>query len=164
MQFRKTITTNLYARQQKRHRCKEQIFGLWERKWWDDLREEHWNMHITMCKVDDECKFDAWSRALKASALGQPRGMGWGGRWEGVWDGDTCAPVADSCQCMAKPTTLLEQNFKKKRKTHDDVCIFNKLPGGADAVGSGTTHAENHRPQTQSSLKRQNHRPRILRF
>ena len=23
------------------------------------------------------------NRALKASALGQPRGMGWGGRWEG---------------------------------------------------------------------------------
>ena len=26
---------------------------------------------------------------LKASALGQPRGMGWGGRWEGVQDGGT---------------------------------------------------------------------------
>ena len=25
--------------------------------------------------------------ALKADALGQPRGMGWGGEWEGVWDG-----------------------------------------------------------------------------
>ena len=30
----------LYARQQKRHRCKEQIFGLCgQRQGWDDLRE-----------------------------------------------------------------------------------------------------------------------------
>ena len=46
-------------------------------------------MHITICKVDDQCKFDA----PKDSALGQPRGI----RWEGDsgW-GDTCIPVADS--------------------------------------------------------------------
>ena len=33
-------------------------------------------MYITICKIDGQCKFDARSRALKASALGQPRGMG----------------------------------------------------------------------------------------
>ena len=32
--------------------------------------------------MDDQSKFDAWRRALKACALGQPRGTGWGGRWE----------------------------------------------------------------------------------
>ena len=52
------------------------------------------------CEIDDQCKFDAWSRAFKASALGQPRGMEWG------W-GCTCTPVADSCQCMAKTITIL---------------------------------------------------------
>ena len=30
MEFRKMITMTLYARQQKRHRCKEQTFGLCE--------------------------------------------------------------------------------------------------------------------------------------
>ena len=30
-----------------------------------------------------------WSRALKVGAVGQPRGMGWGGKWEGVQDGGT---------------------------------------------------------------------------
>ena len=40
MDFRKTVTTTLYARQQKRHRHKEQTFGLWgRRRRWDDLRE-----------------------------------------------------------------------------------------------------------------------------
>ena len=32
MEFRKMVTITLYARQQKRHRCIEQSFGLWERE------------------------------------------------------------------------------------------------------------------------------------
>ena len=71
----------LYARQQKRHRCKEQTFGLCGRRWgWDDLREQHWNVYIIMCETDDLSTFDSWNRALKAGALGRPRGMGWGWR------------------------------------------------------------------------------------
>ena len=40
-------------------------------------------MYVTICRIDDRCKFDARSRALKAGALGQLRGMGWGGKCEG---------------------------------------------------------------------------------
>ena len=40
------------------------------------------DMYITMCKIDDRCKFDAWSRAPKASALGQPSGKAGEWRWE----------------------------------------------------------------------------------
>ena len=40
-------------------------------------------MYNTICKIDGQSRFDAWDRALRASALGQPWGMGWGGRWEG---------------------------------------------------------------------------------
>ena len=40
MEFRKMVTMTLYARQQKRDRCKEQTFGLCgRRQGWDDLRE-----------------------------------------------------------------------------------------------------------------------------
>ena len=40
MEFRKMITMTLHVRQKKRHRCKEQIFGLCGRKrGWEDLRE-----------------------------------------------------------------------------------------------------------------------------
>ena len=35
-------------------------------------------MYIIICKIDDQCKFDAW-RALKAGALGKPIGMDWEG-------------------------------------------------------------------------------------
>ena len=40
--------------------------------------------------------------------LGWPWGMGSGERWEGGFRmGNTCTPMADSCQCMAKTTTIL---------------------------------------------------------
>ena len=32
---------------------------------------------ILSCEIDRQFRFNASSRALKASALGQPRGMGW---------------------------------------------------------------------------------------
>ena len=42
MEFRKMVMMTLYARQQKRHKYKEQTFGLCgRRQGWDDLREEH---------------------------------------------------------------------------------------------------------------------------
>ena len=40
-------------------------------------------MYTTTCEIDHQPKFDARNWALKAGALGQPRGMGWGGRREG---------------------------------------------------------------------------------
>ena len=73
-----------------RHRCKEQTFGLSGRRWgWDDLRAYHWNMYITICKTDDQCKSSGWSRGPKASVLGQPRGIEWERRWDGCsgWGG-----------------------------------------------------------------------------
>ena len=74
MEFRKMVTITLYARQKKRHRCIEQTFGLCgRRRVWDDMREQHWNMYIIKCETDHQSRLDA---------LGWPRGMGWGGRWE----------------------------------------------------------------------------------
>ena len=47
------------------------------------------------------------NKELDTGAPGQPRGMGWGGRWGGFRMVDTCTPVADSHQRMAKTTTIL---------------------------------------------------------
>ena len=42
MEFRNMVMMTLYARRQKRHRCKEQTYGLsGRRQGWDDLREWH---------------------------------------------------------------------------------------------------------------------------
>ena len=47
-------------------------------------------------------------QVFRAGALGRARGMGWRGRWEaGFRMGNTCKSMADSCQCMAKTTTIL---------------------------------------------------------
>ena len=60
MEVRKKVTITLYARQQKRHRCKEQTFGFCgRRRGWEDLREEHLNMYITICEIDHQSRFNA---------------------------------------------------------------------------------------------------------
>ena len=85
MEFRKMVKISLYARQQKRHRCIEQSSGLCGRgRGRDSLGEWHWNMYIIIYETNCQSRFDAWYRMLGAGALGWPRGMVWGGRWEGV--------------------------------------------------------------------------------
>ena len=38
------------------------------------------------------------AQETQIGALYQPRGVGWGGRWEaGLKGGDVCVPRADSC-------------------------------------------------------------------
>ena len=83
------VTITLYARQQKRYRCIEVFWTHGRRQGWDDLREYHWNMYIIICKTDRQSRFDVWDRVLRAGALGWPRGMGRGRRWEGFRMGDT---------------------------------------------------------------------------
>ena len=66
----------------KRHRCKEQTFGLCGRRQrWGDLREQHWNTYIIICETDRQVQ--CMRQVLRAGALGWPWGMGWEGRWEG---------------------------------------------------------------------------------
>ena len=84
MEFRKMVTITLYVRQQKRHRCIEQSFGLCGRgRGWDDLGEWHWNMYNIIKEMNCQSRFDAGYRMLGAGALGWPRAMVRGGRWEG---------------------------------------------------------------------------------
>ena len=56
--------------------------------------------YITICKTDSQREFAVWEfavwfRKLKQGALYQPRGLGWGGRWEVQKGGDICIPMAD---------------------------------------------------------------------
>ena len=84
MEVRKMVTITLYVRQQKRHRCIEQSFGLcWRGRGWDDLGEWYWNMYTIIYEMNCQSKFDAWYWMLGAGALGWPRGMVQEGRWEG---------------------------------------------------------------------------------
>ena len=117
MEFRKMVTITLYARQEKRHKCIEQSFGLCGRgRGWDDLGECHGNMY-NIYKMNCQSRFDAGYRMLGAGALRWPRGMVRGGRWGGRFRmGNMCAPMVDSCWCMAKPIQYCKVKKKKSFK------------------------------------------------
>ena len=97
------VTITLYERQQKRHRCKEQSFGLCgRRRGWDDLREQHQNMYIIKCETDHQPRVDA--RDKSSGLVYWEDSEGWMERQAGggIGMGNTCKSMADSCQCMAK--------------------------------------------------------------
>ena len=65
--------------------------------------------------MNHQSRFDTGYRMLGAGALGWPREMIWGERWEGGFRiGNSCTAVADSCQCMAKPLQYCKVKLKKK--------------------------------------------------
>ena len=71
MEFRKPLTITLYAREQKRHRCIEQSFGLCGRgRGWDDFGEWHRNSYNIIHEMNHQSRFDAGYRMLGAGALG----------------------------------------------------------------------------------------------
>ena len=100
------VVITLYARQQKRHRCIEQTFRLCGRgRGWDDLRVYMALKHVYY-QVRNEFPVyvgyriqDAWGWC---TGMIQRDDMGWevGERFR---IGNSCTPMADSCQCMAKP-------------------------------------------------------------
>ena len=39
--------------------------------------------YTAICKIDSQWEFAVWLRKLEPGAPYQPRGVGWGGKWEG---------------------------------------------------------------------------------
>ena len=98
MEFRKMVTISLYERQQKRHRCIEQSYGLCGRgQGWDDLGE--W---IETCKI-------SYVKGIASPGLIHGTGRSGLGQWDdpegwlgrevggGFRMGNMCTPVVDSC-------------------------------------------------------------------
>ena len=92
------VTITLYVRQQKRHRCIEQSFGLCGRgRGWDDLGEWHLNMYNIIYEtspVQVQCMIqDAWGWCTGMTQRdGTGKEVGGGFR-----RGNMCIPVVDSC-------------------------------------------------------------------
>ena len=108
MEFRKMVMITLYLRQQKRHRCIEQSFGLWEKVtvgWFERIALKHIYYHMwNRSPVQVKCMrqgAQGWCTGM-TQRDGMGREVG-----EGFRTGDTCTPMADSCKCMAKATTIL---------------------------------------------------------
>ena len=103
MEFRKMVTITLYVRQQKRHRCIEQSFGLCGRG-----REEMiWENGIEACIISYKKRIASPGLMQDTECLGlihwdDPEGWyGEGGR-RGVQDGEHMYT-----RSMAKTTTIL---------------------------------------------------------
>ena len=102
IQQSKIIT--LYARQKKRHRCIEQSFGLCgRRRGWDDLRialkhvyYHMWNWSPVQVRCMRQGAQDWCTGMTQRDGMG--REVGGGFRM-----GNSCTPMAYSCQCLAKP-------------------------------------------------------------
>ena len=63
---------------------------MWEKVKVDHLREWHWNVYITICKVDDQCKFWCMKQGSQSLCTGTTQRDGVGrevGR--GLQDGET---------------------------------------------------------------------------
>ena len=58
--------------------------------------ESNMEAYITICEIDSQREF---AQETQTGALYQPRGVGWGGRWEGDSKerGYIHIPMADSC-------------------------------------------------------------------
>ena len=75
------ILKNLFTGQQWRNR---QTYGHGERGGEGEMYGNgNMETHITICKIDRQREFAVWLRKLKRGLLYQPRGRGWGGKWEG---------------------------------------------------------------------------------
>ena len=105
MEFRKMVTITLYARQQKRHRCIEQSFGLcgegeggmiWENSIETCILSYVKKIASSGSMHETECQ--GWCTGM-TQRDGMGRELGGGFRM-----GHMCTLVVDSCWCMAKPT------------------------------------------------------------
>ena len=65
------------------------------------------SMYIIYSETDHQPRLEAWD-VLGPGALGRPRGEREVGG--GIGMGNTCNSMADSCQCITKPTAMLWSN------------------------------------------------------
>ena len=98
------VMITLYAKQKKRHRCAEQILGLCGRR-------RGWDVYY-LCILSRVKQITSPGWMHETSAQGWCTGKTQRDRLEreeggGIGMGSTCKSMADSYQCMTKPTTIL---------------------------------------------------------
>ena len=102
------VTITLYAKQKKRHRCTEQILDSVGRGKGGMFREKS----IETCILSRVKQITSPGWMHETSAPAWCTGKTQRNRVErevggGIGMGNTCKSMADSCQCMAKTTTIL---------------------------------------------------------
>ena len=105
------LKITLYAKQKKRHRCTEQTFRLCGRReggmFWENSIETSILSRVKQITSPGwmhETGAQGWCTG-KTQRDGMEREAG-----GDIGMGNTCKSMADSCQCMAKTTTILYSN------------------------------------------------------
>ena len=131
MEFRKMVITTLYARQQKRHRCIEQSFGLCGRGRWGMI----WQNGIKTCIISYKKRIASPGSMQDIGSLGLVHGdapEGWygAGGWRGVQDGEHVY-TRGRCMLMYGKTNTKKNNKNKNQSRlpystlpHPPSCLF----------------------------------------
>ena len=75
------VLMKLFAKQEWRHRHREQTYGRGERGKGEGHRESNMETYITICKIDSQREFAIWLRKLKQGLCINLEG------WDGEGDG-----------------------------------------------------------------------------
>ena len=104
MQFRKMVTMTLYVRRQKRHRCKEQSFGLWEKArvgWFERIALRHVYYHMwNRSPVQFQCMRQGGQGWYTGMTLRDGMGREMGGAFR------TGTHMSACTLCLSKPICL----------------------------------------------------------
>ena len=96
MESRKMVLKSLFTGQQWRNRHREQTYGHGggeERV--RCMERVTWKLTLPYVK---QIANENVTQETQTGTVYQPRGVGWGGRWEGGSEGgEICIPMADSC-------------------------------------------------------------------
>ena len=65
------------------------------------------SMYIIYSETDHQPRWDAWDKCSGLVHWEDPEESGGEGGGGGIGMGNTCNSMADSCQCMTKPTEML---------------------------------------------------------
>ena len=108
MEFRKMVTTTLYARQQKRHRCIEQSFGLCGRGRGGTI----WENGINTCIISYKKRITSPGLMQDTGSLGlvhfdDPEGWYGDGGGRGVQDGEHVYTRGGYMLMYGKTSTIL---------------------------------------------------------
>src|SRR5574337_1184164 len=108
MEFRKMVMTTLYARQQKRHRCIEQSFGLCGRGRWGMI----WENGIETCIISYKKRITSPGSMHDTGSLGlvhwdDPEGWYGEGGGRRVQDGEHMYTCGRFISVFGKTNTIL---------------------------------------------------------
>ena len=102
------LMITLYAKQKKRHRCTEQTLGLLGEGEGGVIGEN--SLETCILSSVKQITSPGWMHETSAQGwcTGKTQWDGMGSEvGGGIRMGNTCKSMADSCQCMAKTTTIL---------------------------------------------------------